>query len=107
MSKIIGSWKIGIGVLAGFNYTFYEDKTFKGEFSTYNVNFKGTYEVNEDVFPHEVDLNVTEHNQGEIGKGLVQGIYEVEGDMLKMKLNEPNKGRWTDPSAYVYYQKEG
>jgi len=107
MSKIVGKWQITVGVLAGFTYEFKSNGSFTGEFPMYGIKFAGTYKTDESVTPHHVDLDVKEHNQGDIGKGLVQGIFEVDGDMLKMKLNEPNKGRWTDPSAYVYYEKVG
>jgi uncharacterized protein (TIGR03067 family) len=105
MADIVGKWQITVGVLSGFTYEFQKDGTFYGEFPAYNVKFSGTYKTDDSQTPHFIDLEVTEHNQGDVGKGTVKGIYEVEDDMLKMKLNEPGKERWTDPTAYVYYQK--
>ncbi|HCL57086.1 MAG TPA: hypothetical protein DHW82_08785 [Spirochaetia bacterium] len=104
-SKIIGKWQITVGVLAGFSYEFRENGSFNGELPMYNVKFSGTFKTNESVTPHEIDIQVTEHTYGDGGKGEVLGIFELDGDTLKMKLNEPGKPRWTDINAYYYYQK--
>lgn len=106
MSKIVGKWEITVGALAGFSYHFDASGKFQASLPAYNIKSSGTYQTNESVTPHELDLNVTEHTYGDAGKGTLLGIFEIEGDMLKMKLNEPNKPRWTDPNAYFYYQKQ-
>jgi len=104
-SKVIGKWQITVGALSGFSYEFKEDGTFMAELPTYNIKSSGTYQINESLTPHEIDLTITEQTYGDSAKGTILGICEVEGDYLKMKLNEPNKPRWTDPNAYFYYQK--
>lgn len=104
-SKIIGKWKVTVGALAGFSYEFRKNGTFNADFPTYNVKSAGAFQVDESVVPHKIDLDVTEHTYGDTAKGKLLGIFELEGDMLKMKLNEPGKERWEDPNAYFYYQK--
>ncbi len=104
-SKIIGKWSITVGALSGFSYEFKNDGTFNADFPTYNIKSSGNYKIDESVIPHLVDLEVTSHTYGEQGTGILLGIFDFEDEILKMKLNEPNKERWKDTATYYYYER--
>jgi hypothetical protein len=61
--------------------------------------------VNASKNPCEIDIEFKEHTSGAAGIGLYKGIWEIEGNFLKMKVGTANGDRWTDPSAYIKYLK--
>lgn len=104
-SSIVNVWECRYGVLKGLMYAFNADGTFERVFTPIDGVMKGTYSIDDSVTPHLIDLNVIEHHAGEANLGIWKGIFEVEGNLLKIRYNPVNKPRWEDTSEYYYRYK--
>ncbi len=104
-SEIVGKWKVDDGQFKGLTYDFRADGIFEMEMNIYGVKGSGTYTVNEDTNPKEIDINFKEHTSGAAGIGVYKGIWEREGNNFKMKVGIAYGERWTDPADYIHYKK--
>jgi uncharacterized protein (TIGR03067 family) len=82
--KAVDMWKDGVRLVEGDNYTL---TTKDGD------SFKGTFTVDPAKVPKAIDFSPT---GGQYKGKTLRGIYEIDGDMLKICFAEPDKDRPTE-----------
>ncbi len=105
MSHIIGKWKVNSGQFMGLTYEFNSDDSFIMEMSMYGVKGSGNYSINNNADPKEIVIDFTEHTSGAAGIGIYKGIYDLENNVLRMKVGTANGERWLDETGYICYSK--
>jgi uncharacterized protein (TIGR03067 family) len=79
--KSVDTWTDGTRVMEGDNYTM---TTKKGD------TFKGTFALDPSKTPKAIDFKPS---GGQYKDKTLRGIYEIDGDMLKVCFAEPDKER--------------
>ena len=102
MEKIIGKWvQVEGQAYAGLWFDFKVDGTFTAEYAPLGVVSGGTYEIDGD----KIDMDQKKHTFGILGH--FRGIYEIEGNELKMALaGGAGQERPTDYEGARIYKKE-
>ena len=85
--KAVDMWKDGVRVFEGDSYTL----TTKG-----GESFKGTFALDPAKVPKAIDFMP---GGGQYKGKTLRGIYEIDGDMLKICFAEPDKERPTEFSS--------
>jgi uncharacterized protein (TIGR03067 family) len=85
--KAVDMWKDGVRLIEGDNYTL----TTKG-----GDSFKGTFALDPAKVPKAIDFSPA---GGQYKGKTLRGIYEIDGDMLKICFAEPDKERPTEFSS--------
>jgi len=104
MKDLVGRWRVLDGTFRGLEYEFRDDGSFEMKMAGVEVEAAGRYRVRAEEQPYEIDIHFVRHSSPE-GLGLVRGIFEVEGDRLRMKVGGVHSERWMDPNAYVIYAR--
>lgn len=104
MKELVGRWKVDEGTFRGLEYDFRDDGSFEMKMAEFEVRAAGRYRVRADGRPYEIDIHFVQHSSPE-GLGIVRGIFDVEGDRLRMKVGGVQSERWMDPNAYVVYSR--
>ncbi len=102
--RLVGRWRVEQGLFAGLEYDFREDGSFVMEMSEFRVHGAGRYHVRADGPPFEIDIHFVKHSAPE-GLGVVRGIFDVQDDLLKMKVGSLSDERWMDPGAFITYAR--
>jgi len=102
VNNIIGKWvQVEGQPYEGLWFDFLEDGTFKAQYDPMSIESSGTYELGQD----EIIMQQTTHTFGMVGE--FKGIYQVEGNHLKMALaSGPGQDAPEDLSEARIYQKE-
>jgi len=104
MKDLVGRWRVAEGTFAGLEYHFRDDGSFVMELAEFQVRGAGRYRVRAAERPFEIDIHFVQHSAPE-GLGVVRGIFDIEGDQLKMKVGGFADERWMDPTAFVTYAR--
>ncbi len=95
MKDLVGCWRIEDGPCVGGVYHFKKDGSF--EFlGSMRVRGSGRYRVRADSVPFEIVMHYVNHSTPE-GLGLVQGIFDLKGEKLRLKLGPPDGDHWLEP----------
>lgn len=102
MNNIIGKWvQVEGQPYEGLWFEFLEDGTFKAQYDPMSIESSGTYKVAQG----EIIMQQTTHTFGMVGE--FKGIYQVDGDQLKMALaSGPGQEAPENLSEARIYQKE-
>lgn len=103
-SLLVGCWRVQDGIFAGLEYRFRADGSFEMELSEFQVRASGRYQVRDGALPAEIDIHFVQHTAPE-GLGIVRGIFEVDGNTLRMRVGGLSDERWMNPNAYITYAR--
>jgi hypothetical protein len=104
MKDLVGRWRVEDGTFRGLEYEFRDDGSFEMRMAEFAVRAAGRYRVRAEYQPFEIDIHFVQHSSPE-GLGIVRGIFEVQGDRLRMKVGGLHSERWMDPKQYVVYER--
>ena len=100
MSDILGKWQQPAGQpYPGLWFEFRPDGAFRAELEEMGISSSGTYRVE----GNQIDMEQTQHTLGLLGH--FEGIFVVEGEFLRMALNQPGQPRPTDLTTARLYKK--
>ena len=100
--EVLGKWtQIEGQPYPGLYFLFHEDFTFEARYDELGIVSSGTWQAGEG----KIDMDQKKHTFGLVGK--YEGLYEIEGDMLRMNLVAAGEHeRPTDLENSVLYRKE-
>jgi len=104
MTDLLGKWEQPEGQpFPGLWFEFKGDGTYQAELASMGILSGGTYVAAEG----KIDMDQTEHTLGWLGK--FEGIYAIEGDTLRLALNNPGEARPVEftPQNTRIYQRIG
>ena len=97
---IIGKWRKNEGQdYPGLWFDFKEDGSFKAGYEAMGIESGGTWTAE----GNKIDIDQTYHTFGFIGKTI--GIFEIEGDQLKLEMVSEEVGRPETFGAPLLYTK--
>ena len=97
---IIGKWSQNEGQdYPGLWFDFKEDGSFKAGYEAMGIESGGTWTAE----GNKIDIDQTYHTFGFIGKTI--GIFEIEGDQLKLEMVSEEVGRPETFGAPLLYTK--
>ncbi|MBI9045647.1 MAG: hypothetical protein JEZ06_14250 [Anaerolineaceae bacterium] len=100
MTTIEGKWAQVEGQpYPGLWFKFEKNGNFCAEFDEMGIVSSGTYSIAGDL----IDIDQKEHNYDVIG--LFEGVFCIEGETLKLALNQPGQSRETDFKKARIYER--
>ncbi len=97
---LIGKWSQNEGQdYPGLWFDFKEDGSFKAGYEAMGIESGGTWTTE----GNKIDMDQTYHTFGFIGKTI--GIFEIEGDQLKLEMVSEEVGRPETFGAPLLYTK--
>ena len=97
---LIGKWSQNEGQdYPGLWFDFKEDGSFKAGYEAMGIESGGTWTAE----GNKIDIDQTYHTFGFIGKTI--GIFEIEGDQLKLEMVSEEVGRPETFGAPLLYTK--
>ncbi|HHV05433.1 MAG TPA: hypothetical protein PK459_01895 [Anaerolineaceae bacterium] len=97
---LIGKWSQNEGQdYPGLWFDFKEDGSFKAGYEAMGIESGGTWTAE----GNKIDMDQTYHTFGFIGKTI--GIFEIEGDQLKLEMVSEEVGRPETFGAPLLYTK--
>lgn len=98
--KLLGKWaQIEGQPYPGLWFEFRDDGTFEAFYEPMSIESGGTYEAEDGV----IDVDQTKHTLGMTGQ--FKGRYAIEGDTLKLALNQTGDARPEDLSDARIYER--
>ncbi|MGC4119104.1 MAG: hypothetical protein QM765_31970 [Myxococcales bacterium] len=104
MKNLVGRWRVEDGTFRGLEYEFRGDGSFEMSMDEFDVRAAGRYRIRAEGQPFEIDIHFVQHSSPE-GLGIVRGIFELQGDKLRMKVGGVQSERWMDPGQFVVYAR--
>lgn len=100
-NELLGKWaQIPGQPYPGLYFLFKDDGSFEAYYDAMAIVSGGSYQVE----GNQIDMDQTSHTFGLVGK--FEGIYEIDGDLLKMQLvtagEKPRPAQLSEP---IIYQK--